>query len=376
MSTVLNAETTTADASTAPEAPAQAPVDATPSSIPFAEQQKSWTREQRDEWKLTGREPELPAAAKAPAAKTETMEPSVPNKGKTEAAPETAEDDQELPEGDTAEARRARNQMFAKMRREKAALKAERDLLMAQSKEKPARNTESAPAPKAEPKADAKPEKFTFREPGDNESWGDYQQARDEAHAEFILERAEKRVFGKMEQRKAEETAKERETRIQSEYKTRTNAALKQRDGESTEEHRTRTLQYATASRWLTGLTERAGADHIDDAILRSPVGHEVIQYFHAHQDEFAAVLKSDPVEALLAIGEVASTFKAKKTPELKPVTRTATPDPGPRVNAVAAATTDPLKEAYDQHTKTGDPKYLRIAMRLENERAAAARAR
>jgi len=355
-------------------APDQAPVDPadTTSGQSFAEQQRSWTREQRDTWKLTGIEPEVPASAKAPAEKTaETIDEPSATKVGTEVVSEPTDEDQELPHGDSPEAIRSRNQRFARMRREANEYKAKFELLERQLKEKPAEKTAAAPAPETTPKPAAKA-KFTFRQPNETETLAEYQAEMLEAHGEFVLDQAEARVFGKMQQRQAEETEKQRSDRLVSEFSERRNAALKQREGESTEDHRTRTLQYANASRWFTGQTEKAKAEFIDDAVLESPVGHLVMQHYHAHQDEFAELLKASNTRALTLIGKVEAKFESEKPPELKPVTRTATPDPGMRVDANVSAKGDPLQEAYDMHTKTGDQKYLKIAMRLENERASA----
>lgn len=365
MSKVIDAAIPAAT-STAPE-PAQAPVSTTPTDIPFAEQQKSWTREEMAEWRMSGAEPakkSKPAPAEAPAATTEKIpEQSVPEKGKTEAAPEPAEEDQELPEGDTVEARRARNRMFAKLRHDRATFKAKAELLEQQSKEKPARTTESTTAPAAKPATTPESAK-KFREPNDTETLGEYLAARDDFNRnQWISESKAER-----ETEREQETVKQREARVVSEFTERRNAFLKKGEAESTEDHRLRALQYATASRWFTGQTEAHNALHVEEAILESEHGHRLMLHYHGHQDEFAALLKQSPSKALLAIGEVSATFK-QKPPELKPKTRTSAPDPGDRVDSSTSASSDPLKAAYEKYDRTKDPKDLEVAMKLENEK-------
>lgn len=358
----------TADASTA-QPPAQAPVSTAPSDTPFAEQQKSWTREEMSDWRLTGREPApktKPAPAEAPAERTETHEPSATKVG-TEAATETADEDQELPEGDSVEDRRKRAKIFAKLRHDRSTFKAERDLLRDQSKEKPARIADSAPAPTAKP-AEKAPEKFKFREPTETETMLEYMDARDDARDDFNRKRWSDQSKAERESEREQETVKQREERLVSEFIGRRETFLKKGESESTEDHRLRALQYANASRWFTGQTEGANALHVEEAILESEHGHRLMLHYHGHQEEFAALLKQTPSSALRTIGRLESTFE-KKAPELKPKTRTSAPDPGDRVESASSASGDPIAEAYAKYDQTKDQKYMALAMKLENEK-------
>jgi hypothetical protein len=340
----------TAEASTAP-----APETSTPVFSSFAEERASWTPAQQAEWDRSGKEPEkTPAPAEAPAESTEKTEPSVPQ-GRTEAAPEPAEEDQELPEGDTAEARRARNRMFAKLRHDRAALKAQVDLLERQRKETPARNTESAPAPKVEPKAETG--KFQFREPNDNETWGEYQTARDEAHAEFI----ENRIVSKFEQKKAQETAKEREDRLVDEF----DKNIESVKAENPDYDQMETVVFAAI--------KTAGAKHIAQAIIES-ANPRLVVHFGKNPKEFSEILAMTPHRALLAIGKAES--RLEKSPDPKPITVTRAAPPAERVNAASGPAKDPIEEAEAMFDKTGDHKYLTLMNELKDKRDREARRR
>lgn len=368
MSRVLDAAIP-GEAST-PVAPAQAPVSTAPSDIPFADQQKNWSREEMQAWRMTGSEPapKTPASVKAPAETTAetTDEPSAP-KGETEAATDTADEDQELPQGNSPEEVKKRNAMFAKMRRSEATYKAKAELLEQQRKETPARTTDSAPAPvvKPAPKAtDRKEPDMAAYDGTEGKTFGDYMR---DVRA-FDRETVRLELKAERESERQSESARQREDRVVSEFTERRNVFLKKGEAESTEDHRLRTLQYANASRWFTGQTEAANAIHVEEAILESKYGPQLMQHYHAHREEFAELLKMSRSSALLEIGEVSSAFK-KKTPELKPVTRTKAPDPGDRVEASVSASGDPLKAAYAKYDQTKDPKDLQTAMKLENEK-------
>lgn len=359
MSKVLDAVIPAAARAAPPE---QAPVVNAPETVPFAEQQKSWSREEMADWRMTGNEPKRPASAAAPAEKSaeKTDEPSAP-KGETQAATDTADDDQELPEGDTVEARRARNRMFAKMRHDNATLKAKFELLEQQRKETPARTTESAPAPKVDAKAGPQPP-----DPNDPKYKGE------DGWLQFVDDRADYRAELKYqanrEADRAKETTEQREAKVEGEFKERQSTLLKQREGEETEVHRTRTLEYANASRFVVAEIGKANAHDVEQAMLISEQGPRLILHFAANREEFADILAMPPHRALLALGKLEARFE-QKTPELKPVTRTKAPDPGDRVDSSASANGDPLKAAYAKYDQTKDPKDLQHAMKLENEK-------
>jgi hypothetical protein len=356
----------TADASTAP-ATTQAPSAPEPTS--FAELMSTCTPEQRAAWDKDGTEP-TPAATEAPVAKTETTEEPSASKDETQAVTEPADDDQELPEGDTVEDKRKRGKMFAHFRSKNAALKAENELLRQQAKERQVSKPDSTPAPAATPKADeTSGEEFTFRDPTDTETLAQYNAAMLKAHGKWILEQSDKRS----QQAKAKETSEQYWARVDTEYKERVSTALKKREGESTEDHRTRTLQYANASRWFDSATQ--GADFIVDAILESPVGHDMIQYLYGNQDDMAKIMKSGSRDkALYLLGKVEARFESQKTPEAKPITVTRATPPAERVSGGAAPAKDAIAQAEADYERTGDHKYLVLMNKLMDERDAEAR--
>lgn len=354
-----------------------APAVNEPSS--FAELRKSWTPEQRQEWDLTGKEPETPTAP----AKTETVDPKPePQKAKAEPASGAGEEDQDQdPEYfGTPEQQKAQKHAFAKLKRERAEARAEAKILREQLAGKP--SAAPAAAPKAEPKAGLvkpKPPRITDAKYA-VENGGELFDSDMEAWSDAVEDYREAKAKADREALEAQNARQSRAELWQTELKAG-------REAHDDFDAVAFSPDVPASLPMLGVITGAKGAAALLYFLGQNPeVAKELAELTdipgpYQNYEELAEAAKSDPslkIQLGIAEGLVKAEIRRiqsgkSKDPTPKPITVSRTLPPAEKVNASASVTKDPIAEAWAQYDKTGDHKYLALANRLEDERDRAA---
>lgn len=361
---VITAEPVAAGEPSAPITPTE------PTS--FKELQASWTPDERSTWNRTGEEP----TAK-PAVPAEKQTPA-PEKAEVKPDAGTGDDEDHEPEYfGTPEQIKGQKKAFARLRTQKAELKAELKLLREQRTEKPA-------APVAAPRAEVKIEPKGQRPKRPSLMDAKYEgpagaalyDSDMDAHEEALEVFSHQKLLDEIDKRSSEQTVKASRREESGRWKA---------EVEKAKETHADFEAVAFDPNWMIswpmiGVIQgmKGGAEIFyqlgkDRALAQELTVLTDIPGKYETYEQLTAAASADPRLARL-LGTAEGIVKAEvkrlqsgsTAPVAKPITRTAAIAPGTRVPANSSPSGDPLADAYARND-------LQSAMRLENERDLAA---
>jgi hypothetical protein len=339
-----------------PAEPVAAPEPSIATEHDYSAYLGTFTREEHAEWARTGEEPtgkqfkdfNKPVTPIPPEPETKTPEPV---KAESEPEPGTGDDDEHPEYFGTPEQIKAQRTAFTRLRREKAELKAELKLLKEQKAEK------STPAPAAVPKTEsvADPDEPELPNIADFTDVADYHAAMKKFHKE--LRAYDQGLLRKQIEAERHEQAVSTERRSQANQWSQEIKAGKEAHADF---EKVAFSASTPASLAMLGviMSMKGGAEvfyqlgkHPDIATALAQET-DIPGNYQTYSELMEAAENDSRLARRLGVAEGIVRTEAKrlldgKKDAPKPITKTAAPTPGTRVNASASATGDPIEDAY-----------------------------
>lgn len=283
----------------AESSPATVQPPATEAAVPtptLPERQKTWTSEERRNWRMTGEEPQK-----------KTAEP-VEGVNKVESAPTVTEPKKELTPEERSQRDRERNERrFQRQYGEERARRQAAERRIAElEKAKPA---EAAPAP---------PHETTFAaDPNDPEPL----ETDPAFDGDFIKWQ---KVHNRWSARQEVKALREEDSRRQAQQQAEDAFLEQQADWHKRcADYRKTNKDFDKAFTTVAQRLKEAEMPDVDAALIDSDVGPALIAHLHAHPDEFDQLLDMSPIAAIRHIGKLE--LQLARAP--KPKTVTTAPD-------------------------------------------------